>query len=283
MPQDELVTALEAFDDTKDDKTADQDAFAAHQEQLPKVPVAGQQQKAELSQEAKRADSEARKAKTHALAKAAAQERLNAEMAKTKRAKAALKVRKDAAAKARSDRKDAKTAILQLQWVQPAGAASNPPVASSMPAKRPRGRPRKDASEPPVSSADRNRPGRTKKDLAAAPLKRSRGGGPKAGSKSNKRSRLASSSKNVQLRVAAYQMAERHGDQTDEDALAAVKEAAEAAARRGAELLLFPELSLTGYSVGAKLIRSRAQSRDGPLMQAVAGIAEKIGIALAVG
>ena len=51
----------------------------------------------------------------------------------------------------------------------------------------------------------------------------------------------------------------------------------------GVELLVFPEMSLSGYSIGAAAIRARAQPRDGPLLRAVAGIAKARGIALCVG
>jgi predicted amidohydrolase len=87
----------------------------------------------------------------------------------------------------------------------------------------------------------------------------------------------------VKLRVAVAQSAERPAKATDEDVLLSVRHRAETAAARGVELLIFPEMSLTGYSVGAEVIRARAQSRDGPMLSAVASIAREYGVALCVG
>ena len=87
----------------------------------------------------------------------------------------------------------------------------------------------------------------------------------------------------VRLHVAVAQSAERPADATDEEVLLSVRRHAETAAARGVELLVFPEMSLTGYSIGADAIRARAQSRDGPLLSAVARIAKDHGVALCVG
>ena len=58
-------------------------------------------------------------------------------------------------------------------------------------------------------------------------------------------------------------------------------DAAAAKARaEGADLLLTPEMFLTGYSIGAQAVRALAQPRDGAYAQAVAGIAQRHGIAI---
>ena len=61
-------------------------------------------------------------------------------------------------------------------------------------------------------------------------------------------------------------------------------DAAAARARAGgADLLLTPEMFLTGYSIGAEAVRALAQPRDAGYAQAVAGIAQKHGLAIAWG
>lgn len=85
------------------------------------------------------------------------------------------------------------------------------------------------------------------------------------------------------LRVAVAQSAERRADATDADVLAQVRAQAATAQASGAALLVFPEMSLTGYSVGTEAIHARAQPRDGPLLEAVGGIARELTIALCVG
>jgi predicted amidohydrolase len=62
-----------------------------------------------------------------------------------------------------------------------------------------------------------------------------------------------------------------------------VRRMATEAAARGADLLLFPEMSLHGYSIGAEAIRAAATPRTGPLLAAVREIAARSRIALCVG
>lgn len=52
---------------------------------------------------------------------------------------------------------------------------------------------------------------------------------------------------------------------------------------QGAELLLCPEMSLTGYQIGAAGVAALAEPADGPLAQAVATIAQRQGIAIVFG
>jgi len=62
----------------------------------------------------------------------------------------------------------------------------------------------------------------------------------------------------------------------------AIAGAAERAADRGAEVLLTPEMSATGYNIGA-LSAQRAEPRDGPIFDAVAAIARHVGLAVLYG
>ena len=85
------------------------------------------------------------------------------------------------------------------------------------------------------------------------------------------------------MRVGAAQHAERGPTESDAQCLAALSGRAKRARARGVDLLLCPELSLCGYSVPPEVIRQRAQPRDGPLLRAVAGLANDVGMAIAVG
>ncbi|WP_268798321.1 carbon-nitrogen hydrolase family protein [Pseudomonas huanghezhanensis] len=55
------------------------------------------------------------------------------------------------------------------------------------------------------------------------------------------------------------------------------------AAAQGAELLVCPEMFLTGYNIGAEAARSLAQSCDGPAALEIAAIARASGIAILYG
>jgi len=70
----------------------------------------------------------------------------------------------------------------------------------------------------------------------------------------------------------------------DPDAgLAAVADAAARAAVAGARLLVTPEMSLTGYAIGADRVAALAEPVPGPLTDRVAAIAAEHGLAIAVG
>lgn len=70
---------------------------------------------------------------------------------------------------------------------------------------------------------------------------------------------------------------------TPERALAALDGAAAQARGQGAELLVTPEMALTGYLVGPARAAALAQPPDGPLARAVARIARRHRIAIAYG
>ncbi|WP_067608943.1 carbon-nitrogen hydrolase family protein [Nocardiopsis listeri] len=82
------------------------------------------------------------------------------------------------------------------------------------------------------------------------------------------------------LRVALDQGTGRSGD-TD-SALLRLQESARAAAARGADLLVTPEMSLTGYNIGDR-VRELAEPADGPLLEAVVRIATDSGVAVVYG
>jgi len=55
------------------------------------------------------------------------------------------------------------------------------------------------------------------------------------------------------------------------------------AAAAGAALLVCPEMSLTGYNIGAVAVQRLAESSDGAMAQAVAAIAQRAGVAIVYG
>ncbi|MDP4299431.1 carbon-nitrogen hydrolase family protein [Leptothrix discophora] len=67
------------------------------------------------------------------------------------------------------------------------------------------------------------------------------------------------------------------------EALERLDASAAQARQAGADLLLCPEMSLTGYAIGAQAVQARAEPIDGPLAQAVSALARHHGLALVVG
>ncbi len=80
--------------------------------------------------------------------------------------------------------------------------------------------------------------------------------------------------------VAAYQMVAAAGDVPAN--LAAIENAAERAAARGARVLVAPELATTGYGAGDAL-RTLAEPVDGPQVARLAASARRLGLAIATG
>ncbi|MBT9552781.1 MAG: carbon-nitrogen hydrolase family protein [Hydrogenophaga sp.] len=70
---------------------------------------------------------------------------------------------------------------------------------------------------------------------------------------------------------------------TTAEALQRLDATAARARAQGADLLIAPEMGLTGYAIGAERVAALAEPRDGPLAQAVAAIAQRHGIAIAYG
>jgi predicted amidohydrolase len=83
------------------------------------------------------------------------------------------------------------------------------------------------------------------------------------------------------VRVALWQGPAETPD--PEAGLAAVADAAARAAAAGARLLVTPEMSLTGYAIGADRVAELAEPVPGPLTDRVAAIAAEHGLAIAVG
>ncbi|MGW5878901.1 carbon-nitrogen hydrolase family protein [Nocardiopsis terrae] len=82
------------------------------------------------------------------------------------------------------------------------------------------------------------------------------------------------------LRVALDQGTGRSGDPAS--SLDRLRERARAAAADGAALLVTPEMSMTGYNIGAEVERL-AEPADGPLFRAVSRIAVDTGVAIVYG
>ncbi|SDM24907.1 carbon-nitrogen hydrolase family protein [Allokutzneria albata] len=83
------------------------------------------------------------------------------------------------------------------------------------------------------------------------------------------------------MRIACWQAAARRSDVPA--ALDALRARAREAAEAGASLLVTPEMSLTGYHLGARRLRQLAESADGPMCRAVSEIAAASGIAIVHG
>lgn len=67
------------------------------------------------------------------------------------------------------------------------------------------------------------------------------------------------------------------------EALQRLDVSAAQARAQGAELLITPEMYLTGYAIGADRVAALAEPANGPLAQAVASIAQRHGIAIVYG
>jgi len=73
------------------------------------------------------------------------------------------------------------------------------------------------------------------------------------------------------------------GPNLPEDNLARLGHWATEAARRGAELIVFPEMFLSGYNIGREAAQALSQPAGGPVPTQVAAIARAQGIAIAYG
>lgn len=83
------------------------------------------------------------------------------------------------------------------------------------------------------------------------------------------------------MRLAVYQMmstAQSVPDTTKRLDLACAK-----AAGTEADLVIFPEMALTGYNIGAKKVRRLAQPRDGAMVQSLCDMAKRNGIGVLCG
>lgn len=83
------------------------------------------------------------------------------------------------------------------------------------------------------------------------------------------------------MRVALYQCEPLPLDVSGN--LTRLERQAQAAAAQGAQLLVCPEMFLTGYNIGAKACAELAQAQDGPAAQRIAEIARQYAIAILYG
>ena len=83
------------------------------------------------------------------------------------------------------------------------------------------------------------------------------------------------------MRIAIFQGPEQA--QTPQQAVDLLARQAADAARRGARLLICPEMYLTGYNIGPEAARRLAEAPDGASAQAVMRIAREAGIAILYG
>src|SRR5438270_14014827 len=83
------------------------------------------------------------------------------------------------------------------------------------------------------------------------------------------------------MRIALYQCESRPIDIAAN--LERLARAAGEARSRGADLLVCPEMFLTGYNIGGGAVARLAEPRDGPAAGAVAEIARATGVAIVYG
>jgi 5-aminopentanamidase len=83
------------------------------------------------------------------------------------------------------------------------------------------------------------------------------------------------------LRISLQQTAPLAGDVAGN--LARLEHAAVLAAASGTDLLVCPEMSLTGYNIGAAAVQRWAEAADGAMANAVAAIAQRAGLAIVYG
>jgi 5-aminopentanamidase len=85
----------------------------------------------------------------------------------------------------------------------------------------------------------------------------------------------------ILMKIAIYQL--QASDRTSAERCSRLESSIKQAAAAGVELVIFPELALSGYNVGAELVRQRAEPSDGKFAQRVAAIAKDNAIAVAYG
>lgn len=85
------------------------------------------------------------------------------------------------------------------------------------------------------------------------------------------------------LRLALWQTPYAPPSGGTAEALRRLDAAAAQARAQGADWLLCPEMSLTGYAIGAERVAALAEASDGPLARAVAVIARRHGLAIVYG
>lgn len=85
------------------------------------------------------------------------------------------------------------------------------------------------------------------------------------------------------LHIALWQTGYASPESGTAEALRRLDASAAQAAAQGAAVLLCPEMSLTGYAIGAERLRALAEPADGPLALAVGAVAQRHQIAIVYG
>lgn len=83
------------------------------------------------------------------------------------------------------------------------------------------------------------------------------------------------------MRIAIHQMMSVHRSVADN--IAHLEQACADAKTGGADLVIFPEMALTGYNIGADRIRQLAQPRDGAMVQSLCDMAKRHAIGVLCG
>lgn len=85
------------------------------------------------------------------------------------------------------------------------------------------------------------------------------------------------------MKLCIMQTTPVNGDGALAKNLQTLDNAAAQASRERADILITPEMFLTGYNIGAIAVRASAQKKDGNMLEQVARLASKHGIAIVVG
>lgn len=83
------------------------------------------------------------------------------------------------------------------------------------------------------------------------------------------------------MRIALYQM--MSADRSVAETSRVLDQACADAGQGGADLIIFPEMALSGYNIGAERIRQLAEPRDGPMVQSLIDMAKRHGIGILCG
>ncbi|AKS46130.1 Predicted amidohydrolase [Octadecabacter temperatus] len=83
------------------------------------------------------------------------------------------------------------------------------------------------------------------------------------------------------MKLAIFQM--NSVDRSVDENLAIIDQACAEAKAGGGDLIIFPEMAVTGYNIGADRIRQLAQPRDGSMVQALQDIAKRNSIGVLCG
>ncbi|MCF2869466.1 carbon-nitrogen hydrolase family protein [Octadecabacter sp. G9-8] len=83
------------------------------------------------------------------------------------------------------------------------------------------------------------------------------------------------------MRIALYQM--MSADRSVAETTKVLDQKCADATRGGADLIIVPEMALTGYNIGASRIRQLAEPRDGPMVQSLIDMARRHSIGILCG